>query len=339
MKDLKRIIISRTDSIGDVILTLPLAGILKKKFPRAELVFLGRSYTEEVIAACAHIDAFLNWDTVRNAGREAGTAMLASVEADLIIHVFPRREIALMARKANIPYRLGTTNRLYHWGTCNRLVSLSRKKSALHEAQLNIKLVSSITGIKLLDLAEIGELYGLTNTVPLRDDFRALIDPARKNIILHPKSKGSAREWGLQNFMELIELLPEDKYKIFVSGSGEEGELLASSGILNHQKVTSICGKMSLGQFMSFIRECNFLVAASTGPLHLAAALGIGAVGIYPPIRPMHPGRWAPLGPKASFLVKGKECNDCILGSNCTCMEEIEPVSVKKLLEEEFVGH
>ncbi|MEE4257324.1 MAG: glycosyltransferase family 9 protein [Bacteroidales bacterium] len=339
MKDLKRIIISRTDSIGDVILTLPLAGILKRKYPRSKLVFLGRSYTEEVIAACKHIDSFLDWDEISRAGRHEGISMLASVEADLIIHVFPRREIALMARKAMIPYRLGTTNRLYHWGNCNRLVRLSRRKSELHEAQLNIKLASGITGIKNLSLPEIGEMYGLNNTAPLNDDFKALIDPARKNIILHPKSKGSAREWGVENFMKLIELLPEDRYKIFVSGTREEGELLDPSGIFEHTKVTNICGMMSLGQFMSFIRVCDSLVAASTGPLHLAAALGIRAVGIYPPIRPMHPGRWAPLGPKASFLVKGKNCTDCSSGSKCTCMEEIEAVSVKKLLEEEFVGH
>lgn len=339
MKDLKRIIISRTDSIGDVILTLPLAGILKVKYPQAKLFFLGRSYTEEVIAACGHIDSFLNWDKISSAGRQDGTSMLASVQADLIIHVFPRREIALMARKAKIPYRLGTTNRLYHWGNCNKLVRLSRRKSELHEAQLNIKLASGITGIKNLDLPEIGKMYGLKDTAPLNDDLKALIDPARKNIILHPKSKGSAREWGVDNFMKLIELLPEDRYKIFVSGTREERELLDPSGIFDHAKVTNICGLMSLGQFMSFIRACDSLVAASTGPLHLAAALGIRAVGIYPPIRPMHPGRWAPLGPKAGFLVKGKKCNDCSSGSKCTCMEEIEPVSVKKLLEEEFVGH
>jgi ADP-heptose:LPS heptosyltransferase len=187
-------------------------------------------------------------------------------------------------------------------------------------------------------LPEIGKLYGLTKTAPLKDELKALIDPARKNIILHPKSKGSAREWGVSNFMKLIELLPEDRYRIFVSGTKEEEALLAPSGILDHARVTNICGKMSLGQFMSFIHECDALVAASTGPLHLAAALGIEAIGIYPPIRPMHPGRWAPLGPKARFLVMGKECNDCISGSKCSCMEEIEPVSVKKLLEKDFVG-
>ena len=62
MKGYQRIIISRTDSIGDVVLTLPVAGMLKSKFPQSAIIFLGRSYTHEVIKACEHIDTFVNWD-------------------------------------------------------------------------------------------------------------------------------------------------------------------------------------------------------------------------------------------------------------------------------------
>ena len=333
MKDPKRIIISRTDSIGDVILTLPLAGILKEKYPGVKLFFLGMPYTEAVISTCEHIDSFLNWEEMSKAGAEEGASKLASSGADMIIHVFPRKEIASMARKAKIPHRLGTTNRLYHWGNCNMLVRLSRKKSDLHEAQLNIKLAARITGIQNIALSEIPKYYGLTKTEPLNDEFASLLDPGRKNIILHPKSKGSAREWGADNFIKLIDMLPEDKFKVYVSGTKAEEDLLKPSGIFENERVNNICGRMSLGQFISFISACDSLVAASTGPLHLAAALGKQAIGIYPPIRPMHPGRWAPLGEKASYLVKGGECNDCIAGGSCLCMEEIEPIAVKKLLE------
>ncbi|MFC7667381.1 glycosyltransferase family 9 protein [Hymenobacter humi] len=72
------------------------------------------------------------------------------------------------------------------------------------------------------------------------------------------------------------------------------------------------------------------LVAGSTGPLHLAAALGRHALGLYPPIRPMHPGRWAPLGPRAGFMVFDKpSCEDCRTEpAACRCIRAIEPVAV-----------
>jgi heptosyltransferase-3 len=54
------ILISRTDSIGDVILSLPMAGILKNKFPNATISFLGKNYTRDIINACTHIEVLMN---------------------------------------------------------------------------------------------------------------------------------------------------------------------------------------------------------------------------------------------------------------------------------------
>ena len=58
------IIISRTDSIGDVVLTLPMAGIIKQHLPQSRIVFLGRNYTKDVIALSEHVDEFVSYDDV-----------------------------------------------------------------------------------------------------------------------------------------------------------------------------------------------------------------------------------------------------------------------------------
>jgi ADP-heptose:LPS heptosyltransferase len=60
----------------------------------------------------------------------------------------------------------------------------------------------------------------------------------------------------------------------------------------------------------------------------LAAAAGIAAIGIYPPIRPMHPGRWAPIGPRASYMVAEKKCNQCRNMRHCECIPSITPEQV-----------
>ncbi|MBC8084972.1 MAG: glycosyl transferase, partial [Hymenobacter sp.] len=76
-----------------------------------------------------------------------------------------------------------------------------------------------------------------------------------------------------------------------------------------------------------FLSEADGLVAGSTGPLHLAAALGRYALGLYPPIRPMHPSRWAPLGPHAGYLVVNRpDCQDCRRQpAACTCIKALAP--------------
>ena len=324
-------IISRSDSIGDVVLTLPVAGVLRSLFPHSRILFLGRSYTEPVVRACAHVDDFINWDELQKLSPEERVRGLAAAGADTIIHVFPDPEIAKLARQAGIKRRIGTTNRLYHWVYCNTLVRLSRKNSPYHEAQLNLKLLIPLGAKKLYSLPEIGGYYGLTKLSPLAPSIAALFDPEKFNLILHPKSRGHGREWGLDNFMRLAEILPQDLFKIFVTGTAEEGKLVQPL-VTKYPFLTDMTGRLTLPEFMSFIAAADGLVASGTGPLHLAAALGIHAIGLFPPIRPIHPGRWRPIGPRANFFVKDKDCNDCRQSLDCTCIRDIRPDMLREYL-------
>ena len=222
------IILSRTDAIGDTVLTLPMAGVLRSLYPDCRILFLGRSYTEAVVAACEYIDGFLNWDEWKALPPAEAARAMAATGAETIVHVFPDKRIASLAKRAGLAQRIGTTNRLYHWLTCNRLVRLSRKNSDLHEAQLNLKLLVPLGARPLYSLDEIGGLYALTRLPPLPESVAALPDPNRFNLVLHPKSRGSAREWGLENFAELIRLLPQDRFKVFISGTAAEGALMGS---------------------------------------------------------------------------------------------------------------
>lgn len=332
MTSIKKIIISRTDSIGDVMLTLPLAGVLKEACPDIEIVFLGNNYTRFIVEASVHIDSFLNWDEIRKLEQSEQISRLKEVQADAFIHVFPVKEIAQLVKKAKIPLRIGTTGRLYHYQTCNKLIPISRKRSDLHEAQLNLKLIRWFIGNKSFSLNELSNYYGFEKIEALSENFKNYIQPAKFNLILHPKSKGSAREWGLDNFATLIEILPKDKFEIFVTGTKSEGELIKNEILDKFPHINDMTGKFKLNELISFISEVDGLVAASTGPLHIAAALGKTAIGIYPPIKPMHPGRWAPIGKKADYLVLPKSCNKCRKLDDCDCMKSINPESVKERL-------
>jgi len=331
MTDSPNILISRCDSIGDVVLTLPMAGLIKAHFPKSRIIFLGKTYTRDVVALSEYVDEFLNYDVLKHQPHEEQIAILKNLKADAILHVFPKKEIALLAEQAGILLRIGTLSRLYHWYTCNRKIHLPRKNSNLHEAQLNLKLLGPLGMNTNLQLSEITSYYGFSKVPELPEKFKTLIDKKRYNLILHPKSKGSAREWGLENYQTLFELLPPDKYKVFVSGTKEDGEQIKDWIKLNPQ-VTDITGTMSLKEFIAFIAACDGLVAASTGPLHIAAALGKTAIGLFAPMRPIHPGRWKPLGSKAHALVLDKKCSDCRKSNICHCIQEIEAQQVVDLL-------
>ncbi|MEW6467490.1 MAG: glycosyltransferase family 9 protein [Bacteroidota bacterium] len=323
----EKIIVSRTDSIGDVMLTLPLAGVLKQHFPSCHILFLGRKYTRPVIECCTHADQFLDWDEISEQPPAEQKRALSSVGADTIIHVFPNRKVAFAARAAAIPLRIGTSHRIYHWTTCNSRPSFTRRRSGLHEAQLNLRLLSPLGIPTEYPLGELWNYYGFGKIKPLPGHLLSLIDPSRFNLLLHPRSKGSAREWGLNNFSRLADILPLERFKLFITGTREEGESLGP--LKQKHNVCDLTGKLSLDELIAFICAADGLVSASTGPLHIAAALGKKAIGIYAPMRPIHPGRWMPLGSKASYLVLDKSCSACRKNHDCACIRSIDPEQVK----------
>ncbi|TGD81399.1 glycosyltransferase family 9 protein [Hymenobacter wooponensis] len=331
---MKTFLISRTDAIGDVVLTLPVAGRLKQLYPGCRVVLLGRTYTQAVAEACPWVDDFLNYDELLVLPVASQVALLRSQQAYAMLHIFPNKLLARLARKAAIPVRIGTRNRLFHWLTCNRLVALSRRHSPLHEAQLNLQLLEPLGQATVLPLPETAALVCLQATVALPEHLQKLLaarQPKQLNVVLHPRSRGSAREWGLPHFGTLARLLHKAGHRVFVTGTAAEGEELRD-WLQQHQHflAADLTGQLRLPQLIAFIGATDGLVAGSTGPLHLAAALGRQALGLYPPIRPMHPGRWAPLGPHAEYLVFDKpNCQDCRKQpAMCTCIKALEPIQV-----------
>ncbi|MBL7910476.1 MAG: glycosyltransferase family 9 protein [Bacteroidia bacterium] len=309
-----------------------MAGFIKKNFPHCKIFFLGRNYTKDVIALSEHVDGFINYDEIEKLSSQEQVAYLKEFSADVFVHVFPKKEIATLVKKVGIPTRVGTTNRIYHWLNCNKLIKLSRKNSELHESQLNFKLLEFLNVNTSIALKEVSGYYGFSRIPVLNEEFKKIIDPTKINIILHPKSKGSAIEWGIDNFEKLVTLLPTHKYKIFVSGTEPEAKLMPE--FLKNKNITDLTGKLSLQQFIAFIYSCNALVAASTGPLHIAAALNKKAIGLFVPKRPIHPGRWMPVGKDAHFVVFDKACANCKSGKDCDCMSKINPKQIVDLLEQ-----
>lgn len=321
----KTIAISRTDSIGDVILTLPTCAWIKSEYPSAKIVFFGKSYTKAVLECYPFIDQIICWDEWEKESEDKQLINMKELGIDVFVHVFPNKNLAKLAKKAKIATRVGTSHRLHHWWTCNVRPSFTRKDSNYHEAQLNFELLRKF-GVK--SLPEHGELVDYLSHFkaksPLTPYLEEVLATDRNTLILHTKSQGSAVEWPLEKYIELANLLVKDSYRVYFSGTEKEG-LQFREFLPKDENIIDVSGKSSLAELITFISRCDGLVACSTGPLHIAAILGVRAIGLYTDLRPMHPGRWAPIGKNSYFLT--------IKNTENPSLDDINRIRVEEVME------
>ena len=81
-----RLLVSRTDRLGDVVLTLPLLGLLRERWPAADLLFLTRRYARPIAEASAHVHGVVEWPEHHEATSNERAAILRATGADGLLH-------------------------------------------------------------------------------------------------------------------------------------------------------------------------------------------------------------------------------------------------------------
>jgi heptosyltransferase III len=322
-----KILIARTDNIGDVVLTLPLAGLIKKHQPHAKVYFLVRSYVLPIAQTVSEVDQCLDWDTLKKQSKEEAIKALKKENFDFFINVSTDSKVAQMAKKAGIPKRIATAHRLHHWFYCNALVFFSRKNTVFHEMELNTQLLKPLNiksadrAIQLLDFVSL-------HPPQLTKTLSAYLKKDCFNLLVHPGSNGNGREWPIKHFISLIQQLPKDQFHILITGGPNEIKI---SQALQNENVIDLTGKTNLNELYALTAHADGLIASGTGPLHLAASLGIHTLGLYPPKKSAGIERWGAVGKKAESLVcQNIPCLKACSNQSCSCMEALTPTLIKE---------
>lgn len=327
-KSLQNILICRTDHIGDVILTLPMAGILKENYPDCHIAFLVNEYTADVVRCSPFVDEIITLQIVNKLSLVQKKSLFARFEICFL--VFPQRELASLMKQCNIAIRVGSSRRWFHWLYCNKLIKVQRKKSPLHEAQLNLKLLEPYVKRTNYSLEELHKYSALQQPT---SKLNQVLDSDSFKLILHPLSHGNTRNWPLENFKKLALLLKRPKLQIIITGSQKESELINPYFDTTIDGVLNLAGKLSLQEFIYLISICDGMVVNSTGPMHIAASFGKNVMGLFVPFYKMHPSRWGPIGAKAEYFMAENSCNGCSNDEACHCVKNIQVQELAKRVE------
>jgi ADP-heptose:LPS heptosyltransferase/glycosyltransferase involved in cell wall biosynthesis len=294
-RPLKRVLVCRTDAIGDVVLSLPIAAALKAARPSTHVAFCVRPYAAPVVACSPFVDEVILWDSSTDLG--AG-------RFDAAVLAFPDRAVLRAVNEASIGRVAATGRRLHTFFGANDRTWGGRKRSVRHEAEHGFELLDrwgimpvELTGATRLEAPQAGAALSIADS-ELVNRFIG----ERPPVLLHPGSHGSAGNLAIESYAQLADMFVAGGRRVVITGTEDEGREFRDAFNWQTEKMVDSTGQLSLTQLIALISRSQSFVASSTGPLHIAAGCGTRCLGLYQGEAPMWAKRWAPLGPRAHWL-------------------------------------
>jgi heptosyltransferase-3 len=276
--NVRRLLIVRDDRLGDLTLTLPAIDRLRAAYPEAVIGLLVRPELAPLANMFAPVDRVLE-----TGGDMSGTIRDFAPDAAVCISRRPAAPRAL--RKAGVRRVTGSGRRWFSY-LFDRCVVASRRASVRHELE------------HALDLAALaGAVQG-----PLRFPIEIPVQATRQvaqwleehgvvgdPLVLHPGTAGSCPGWAPARWRQLAALLHDAKYPVVITEGPADRAAMAA--FADSELPRFAAGLPELAALLS--RAC-LMLGNSTGPLHLASALGRPALAIHAPWKSCSAERWGP---------------------------------------------
>lgn len=259
---MKKILIIRFSSIGDIVLTTPVVRCVKNKYPDSEIHFLTKAAFESVVASNPHIRKV--W-TIKEQVNEV-IADLQKIGFDHIIDLHKN------IRSKQVRLKLKTNYSTFE--------KLNFQKWLLTNFKIN-----KMPNTHIVDrYIEAGKELGIVNDGKGLDFF---IDP--KNEVLPPvKGKYIALVIGTAHATKALTV--EKSASIIQALSlpvvliGGPGDLQKAKGIValsSGNNVINTCGKFNIEQSASVLKQSTAVICPDTGMMHIASAFQKPIISIW----------------------------------------------------------
>ena len=303
-----KICLLQTAFLGDCVLTLPLLKKLREILPGAAVSVVTRPETAGIFSASG-LAAEIIEDRKKSApsglaefSRLAGELRARRFDAVIIPHRSLRS--ALLAWRAGIPVRVGFSSSAGSFLLTHKVPF----SWLLHDVERNLALLSPLAeNLK----TPFPGLQGTSGTPYSPEDG--------VTVGINPGSAWPTKRWPQAKWARLIKRFAAARggRVLMVGGPGEkewnsEIERLAGAG-----SCLNLTGRTSMPELMEAIRPLKIFVSNDSGPMHIAAALGVPAVGIFgPTTRELG---FFPYGPGNGVVETPLACRPCALHGSRKC--------------------
>lgn len=312
-----RALLIRMDRLGDLILTLPVdQNAILKNYDCTWFITQGLGFVAEHSSPPKKFQQWKrdwSWSQFKN--------FLAAIktlkpEVSVSFHVPWWVNLALFV--AGVPSRIGVLSQWHSYLFLNKGVRQKRSDCQFHEMEYNNRLVFEGLGKQpIIDISPLRLKSTTTQQTWAPSPY----------VIVHPGMGGSALNWPLEHYRDLISLLSA-KLTVVITGTSADAFIInpLKEKLQNNTQLVWLDGKLKGGELITLISQAKALVAPSTGVVHIAASLGVPTIGLYSPIKVESAKRWGPRGDFVQVFSPQVEAAD----SQDSCMDQIPPIDIAR---------
>ena len=286
----KTFIVSRTDKIGDLLLSIPSFFRLREMCPEAKIIVLVRNYNYDIVKNLKYIDVVVKIDDY---SEQELFELIKSFKADYFISLFTNRFVGKLAKKSGAKYRIGPYSKIHSFFSYNQGVRQKRSKSIQNEAEYNLDLIKKVDE-NLFKLSKTINTKICLEKMHLEFADEYLKGISEKIVIVNPFSAGSAKNLRIEQYCQIIEKLRvKTNYFVLIIGHISNKNLLEKYfANFKNERIKVFVSDKSILYTAALINKCDLYIGGSTGPTHIAGALGKEIIAFYSGIKSQSIIRW-----------------------------------------------
>ncbi len=320
MSDPASILIVRLSALGDVIHVLPALEGLRAAYPQAKIGWAVEDKASSLLQGHPHLDRIHviprqtltkalkggQFTTFRTAAL-TGVRELRREGYEVALDFQSNFRSAALTRLSGAKRRIGQPKPFSKEGSRLFYTDVPAPVSKeTHKIERNLELLSPLgirpQGTPRPSLPPRPEVKLAETSQPDGSPWRGLI-------AIHPGVSvfGALKAWRPERFAALGKALVEDGVRVVYlwGGASEEAQV---KRLVEQAPGTEAAPKLNLIQLAALLEQSQTFVGVDSGPLHVAAALGVPVVGLY---GPKHTGTYGPYWPGTSAVAADFECSPC----------------------------
>jgi heptosyltransferase-2 len=333
---MRRILLTRTDRIGDVVLSTPALKAIRDAYPDAYIAFMVRPYAKDIVEGNPYLDEVILYDKYGAHKSAVRTVMFAlrlrKKRFDTAFMLHPTNRVHAIAFMAGIPARIGYRRKLGILLT--RAIPHRKQEGAKHESDYAFDLLRT-AGIEPGDR----ELFVPVHEQDMKSVERMLdehhVGEHVMLVAVNPGASCPSKRWPSRYFAAVSdELAATAKARIVIVADAENRERARDVARTMKYEPVDLSGKTTVGELAALLTKCRLFISNDSGPVHIACAVGTPVISIFGRKDPgLSPKRWAPLSRQSRVFHEDVGCGTC-LAHDCRigfkCLEAVSPSAVSE---------